>query len=269
MKKSAFFITLMAAFLFVMPASAWGPKGHDIVAAIAEQNLTKKTKKALDEILEGRSIVYYSSWMDNLRNSPQWKGGYDKTQTWHYANVDKGHTYDTMPKNEKGDVVTALETLVNELTVNSDNLTDSLKQEYVKLIVHMVGDMHCPMHAGRLSDRGGNGKKVKWFGDKTNLHSVWDSKMIDSSRKWSYTEWVRHLDCKDKKFKKAIVQGSYKDWFSETVSLAAEIYDHVERQDKEVPNLSYDYVYSFSPLLEDRLMTGGYRLAYVLNSIFN
>ena len=269
MKRITFLFACIITIYSSMPAFAWGPKGHDIVAAIAEQNLTKKTKKALDKILDGKSIVYYSSWMDNIQNSPNWKNGYDKTKTWHYANVDKGLTYETMEKNKKGDVLTGLEFLVNELTVNFDNLSDSLKQDYVKMVVHMVGDMHCPMHAGRLTDRGGNGKNVKWFGQKTNLHSVWDSKMIDSARKWSYTEWVNHLDRKDKKYKKAIVQGTYQDWFAETVVRAEELYEYAERQGDEVPNFSYQYVYDFSPLLENRLQTGGYRLAHVLNTIFN
>ena len=269
MKRITFLFACIITTYSSMPAFAWGPKGHDIVAAIAEQNLTKKTKKALDKILDGKSIVYYSSWMDNIQNSPNWKNGYDKTKTWHYANVDKGLTYETMEKNKKGDVLTGLEFLVNELTVNFDNLSDSLKQDYVKMVVHMVGDMHCPMHAGRSTDRGGNGKKVKWFGQTTNLHSVWDSKMIDSARKWSYTEWVNHLDRKDKKYKKAIVQGTYQDWFAETVVRAEELYEYAERQGDEVPNFSYQYVYDFSPLLENRLQTGGYRLAHVLNTIFN
>ena len=94
-----------------IPSYGWGAKGHDIVAAIAEQNLTKKAKKEINKLLGGKSIVYYSSWMDNIQNSPYWKDGYYKTKTWHYANVDKGHTYETMSKNENGDVVTALEML--------------------------------------------------------------------------------------------------------------------------------------------------------------
>ena len=247
---------------------AWGPKGHDVVAAIAEQNLTKKAKKALDELLDGKSIVYYSSWMDNIQNSPYWKKGYHLTKTWHYANVDKGMTYQTMTKNEKGDVVVALNKLTKELTENQANLTDSMKVDYVKMIVHMVGDLHCPMHAGRLSDRGGNSLKIKFFGQPTSLHSLWDSKMIDAARKWSYSEWASHLDRKDKKFKKSVAQGSYEEWFIATVEKAAEIYDYVERTPEKSQNFSYQYVYDFSPMLEESLLLGGYRLAYVLNSIF-
>ena len=130
----------------------------------------------------------------------------------------------------------------------------------------MVGDMHCPMHAGRLSDRGGNSVKVKWFGQQTNLHSVFDSKMIESARKWGYQEWVEQLDRADKKFKKSVAQGTFEEWFNKTVENAAQIYDYVERQDNK--NLSYQFVYDFSPMLEESLLLGGYRLAAVLNNIF-
>ena len=266
--KKYFMFTVMASLLISSAAFAWGPKGHDIVAAIAEQNLTAKAKKNLNELLDGKSIVYYSSWMDGIQNSPYWKNGYNKTKTWHYANVDKGYTYQTMQKNENGDVVTALNKLTYELTENEANLTDSMKVDYVKMIIHMVGDLHCPMHAGRLSDRGGNSVKLKFFGQKTSLHSLWDSKIIDSARKWSYTEWAHQLDRKDKKYKKAVVQGTYEDWFNKTVENAAEIYDYVERDAARAEKLSYQFVYDFSPMLEESLLLGGYRLAYVLNMIF-
>ncbi len=266
-KKNVTIVLLLALIFNGLTSLAWGPKGHDIVAAIAEQNLTCKTRKNIKKLLDKKSIIYYSSWMDNLQNSPNWKDGYDKTKTWHYANVDEGHTYETMPKNEKGDVVQALIMITDEMT-NNDKLTDSMRVDYLKMIVHLVGDLHCPMHAGRLSDRGGNNVKVRWFGQVTNLHSVWDTKLIDSARKWSYTEWVYHLDRQNRKYKKAAIQGGYEDWFAETVNSATEIYDYLDRLDKENPNLSYQYVYDFSPLLEERLLIAGYRLAHVLNSLF-
>ena len=261
------FLSIALLFDFTY-ASAWGPIGHDVVASIAEQNLTPKAKRKISKILDGKSIVYYSSWMDNIQNSPAWEGGYDKTKTWHYANVDKGHTYQTMEKNAAGDVVVALEMLTKELTENYDALTDSIRADYVKMIVHMVGDLHCPMHAGRLSDRGGNGVKVKWFGQNTSLHSVWDSKIVESARKWHYTEWTEQLDRKSRKFKKEVMKGSYEEWFTWTVKNAASIYEYVENLGQENPNLSYQFVYDFSPLLDESLLLGGYRLAYVLNTIF-
>ena len=123
-------LTLILAVIMMLDVTSafgWGAKGHDVVAAIAEQHLTPKAKKKISELLDGKSIVYYSSWMDNIQNSPYWENGYNKTKTWHYANVDKGHTYQTMPKNPDGDVVNGLEMITKEMTENYDNLTDSVK----------------------------------------------------------------------------------------------------------------------------------------------
>lgn len=268
MKRTAVLILSAIMLLDTVSAYAWGSKGHDVVAAIAEQNLTRKAKKNISKLLDGKSIVYYSSWMDNIQNSPYWENGYNKTKTWHYANVDKGETYETMKKEPAGDVVNGLEMLTDQLMNNYDNLTDSMRVDYLKMIVHMVGDLHCPMHAGRLSDRGGNGTKVMWFRNETSLHSVWDSKMIDSARTWSYSEWCEHLDRKDRKYIKNITKGDYEDWFMKTVEEAAKLYDYVESTGEIVPMLSYQFVYDFSPLLEEQLTNAGYRLAYVLNEIF-
>lgn len=267
MKRIATIVITLLVLMQSASVYAWGPMGHDVVAAIAEQHLTKKAKKNIDKLLGGKSIVYYASWMDNIQNSPYWKNGYNKTKTWHYANVDEGFTYQTMQKNKDGDVVSGLEFLTNELTTRYDELTDSMRVDYLKMIVHMVGDLHCPMHAGRLSDRGGNKTKVKWFGQQTNIHSVWDSKMIESARKWGYSGWVEQLDRTDKKFQSSVMRGTYEEWFNATVENASLIYKYVESLGDN-PKLSYQFIYDFSPMLEQQLLLGGYRLAYVLNTIF-
>ena len=269
MKKFLFSALSLVLMLNSATLFGWGPKGHDVVAAIAEKHLSEETKAILNEILDGHSIVYYSSWMDSIQNSPEWESKYSHTKTWHYANVDKGETYQTMKKNEKGDVVTALTTITENLkTFYPDNLY-AIEADDVKMIIHMVGDMHCPMHAGRLSGLGGNRMKVRWFGRNTNLHSTWDSKMIDSARTWSYSEWCEHLDILDPEHVQMYWSGSFEDWFVETVGIAAQVYEYVENLGEENPNLSYQFVYDFSPMLEDRLVVGGIRLAYVLNSIFD
>lgn len=271
MKK--FFATLAVCALVMFNSAAvfgWGPKGHDVVAAIAEKYLSENTKAVLCEVLDGHSIVYYASWMDNVQNSPEWETKYSHTKTWHYANVDKGKTYQTMKKNEKGDVVTALTAITAKLQEQAAENPYSVEPDDVKMVIHMVGDMHCPMHAGRLSDLGGNRMKVRWFGRNTNLHSTWDSKMIDAARTWSYSEWCEQLTMNlDPEHQQMYWRGDFEDWFVETVGMAAQIYDYVENLGEENPNLSYQFIYDFSPMLEDRLLVGGIRLAYVLNSIFD
>ena len=72
------------------------------------------------------------------------------------------------------------------------------------MLIHLIGDMHCPMHAGRKQDRGGNGTTVKFFGKKSNLHSVWDSDLLESTHRWSYTEWQKQIDRVDHHFQQAL-----------------------------------------------------------------
>ena len=83
------FLVLIAA-LYALNSFGWGQKGHDVVAYIAECNLTNKAYKNVVKILDGHSLVYYANWMDNASNTPD----YRYTKTWHYANVDEGFTYD-------------------------------------------------------------------------------------------------------------------------------------------------------------------------------
>ena len=76
MKKAI--VSFLSLFMLLESIStyAWGPMGHDVVAAIAEQHLSRKTRKEISRLLDGKSIIYYSSWMDNLRNSPDWESSY-------------------------------------------------------------------------------------------------------------------------------------------------------------------------------------------------
>ena len=79
---------------------SWGQKGHDVTCALAEKHLTKKAKKQITELLDGRSIVYWANWMDNASHTPEYK----YTSTWHYKNIDADKTYENAPLNENGDV---------------------------------------------------------------------------------------------------------------------------------------------------------------------
>jgi len=266
MKRFVIAFCLLLSLTGAPKAFGWGQMGHDIVAAIAEKHLTSKTKERLQAVLGNHSIVYYSSWLDNIQSSPYWNSSYYVTKTWHYANVDDGFTYQTMTKNEKGDVVTALTMLTDQLKNNYSTLTDSMRTEYTRMVIHLVGDMHCPMHAGHLTDLGGNREKVRWFGQSTNLHSVWDSRLIESAHKWSYTEWCIQLDRSTAQQRRKIAQGTLEDWFNQTVEASKKIYAYTAGT--ENPSLSYQYVFDFTPMVEEQLLTAGYRLAWVLNDIF-
>lgn len=254
-------LTLLALLLLwggATPLFAWGGKGHDVVAYIAECHLTPKAARAVDKVLEGHSPVYVANWMDNASHTPE----YAHTKTWHYKNIDPGHTLETMPREPKGDLLTAIEQLTAQL--KSKKLSPEEENVCLRMLIHLVGDLHCPMHAGRLSDLGGNRHDVKYFGKNSNLHTVWDSSIVESAHRWSYTEWQREIDRIDKREAERLAAGSPEAWFLETHALCCEIYESTPKGS----SLSYDYVAKYAPLIEQQFLRGGLRLARLLNEIY-
>lgn len=243
-----------------LPSFGWGQKGHDTVAYIAECNLTPEAYQKVVKALGNHSLVYYANWLDNASYSDK----YRYTKTWHYANVDEGYTYDTMQKNEKGDVVTAINTIIAEL--KSGNLSAEQENIRLRMLIHLVGDIHCPMHAGHLSDRGGNDIIVKFFNEERKLHSVWDTAIVEAAHKWSYTEWEQQLNryCSDER-KKELAKGEPIDWLNESHTIATEIYKATPAKSR----ISYDYLAYYTPTIEKQLLAGGLRLARILNELYN
>ncbi len=251
-------LTLQLAII-TLTASAWGPKGHDVVAYIAEEHLSSKARKRVEQLLDGKSMVYVANWLDNASHTDD----YAHTKTWHYCNTTGVETtYADSRKADSGDVVTAVERCVERLS--SGKLNDEEARIELMMLIHLVGDMHCPMHAGRAEDRGGNGFAVTFFGRKSNLHSVWDSDIVEAAHKWSYTEWQREIDRLDRKECRAICEGGPREWIEECVTHAADIYSYTEQHKA----ISYDYVAHYAPLVEEQLLKGGLRLASLLEAIF-
>ena len=252
-------VVIILAALIPAISFAWGPKGHDVVAYIAEQHLSKRAKRNVEQALGGYSMVYVANWMDNASHTDE----YEHTKTWHYVNVDPEEvSYARSKKEGKGDVVTAVNDIVKNL--KCDDLTAEQERVQLMMLIHLVGDMHCPMHAGHKSDRGGNGTQVKYFGKNKNLHSVWDSEIVESAHRWSYSEWQQNIDRANKKQQKMLTQGTPNDWIEETVLLAHDIYE----RSTIGGNLSYDYVVYYAPVIEQQLLKGGLRLAKLLEEIY-
>ena len=250
-------VAVMAAV--ALSAAAWSQKGHDVVAHIAERHLTPSTQAAVDSLLEGRHLVYWANWLDNASHTPE----YAYTKTWHYRNVDEGQTLETAPENPNGDVIKGIRYAVRVLSDSSQTQANRLLA--LKILVHLVGDMHQPMHMGHLSDRGGNRTKVKYFGRDTNLHSIWDGSLVESAHKWSYSEWADQVDRLPAGQQVLLLSGNIDDWAKATHDIATEAY-------KEIPegyNVSYNDVARWAPVIEDQLLRGGLRLAHILNSIFD
>ncbi|MDE7442788.1 MAG: S1/P1 nuclease, partial [Muribaculaceae bacterium] len=181
--------TLIAIITLTWTAAfGWGKVGHDATAYIAECNLTPTAKANIEQYLGGKSIVYYASWMDKVRYTPE----YEHTGRAHTFTVDTDKKY--MPL-EHGDAVSMINEQI-ELLKNRSELTDSAVAVGIKLLVHFVGDMHCPSHV-RYQDRTQN-VSFKLFGNTYKFHPFWDGTSLEGNHRWYYTDYQYHLDrCSD------------------------------------------------------------------------
>ena len=212
------YLLLGMCLLFARGASAWGQKGHDVTAYIAECHLTPEAAEKVHKVLGGYSPVYFANWLDFASHWPE----YAYSKTWHYRNVDEGETIESMPENPDGDVLKAVTEITEKL--KSGKLAPDEEALNLKMLIHLVGDMHCPMHLGRLSDLGGNRRPVRFFNRETNLHSVWDTNLPEAAHNWSYTEWKEQIDRLTDEEKAGITAGEPADWAKETHEICKEIY---------------------------------------------
>lgn len=261
---NARFLLALAAFAVAAqpsPALAWGKTGHRVIAAIADTQLSGLARAHVKEIIGVESLDEAANWPDEMRSDPApfWQ----KTATpWHYVTLD-GITYDHAPP--EGDALEALGRFRATLQDPAASLAD--KQLALRFVVHLVGDLHQPLHVGKCCDRGGNEVKVTWFGKPTNLHAVWDSALVDDEQ-LSFTELAakleRHSSNQD------VIDWwdiNPRDWITESAQIRETVYP-AATSDKAPAELSYAYVYRFTPVMERRLKQAGVRLAAYLNDIY-
>lgn len=253
------FIITVAMLGASIAAFGWGQKGHDTVAFIAENHLTETTRAAVDSILDGKSPVYWANWLDNASHTPE----YAYTKTWHYKNVDADRTYDDMPANPAGDAVTAIKQQIEKLSDPATTKDEAALA--LKILIHVTGDMHQPMHMGHATDLGGNRVKLKYFNRDKNLHGIWDTDLLESAHRWSYTEWQQQLDRLNDVDEALTVQGSVDDWARETMEITRRCYDFFQPG----INVSYNQIAYWAPTIEQQLLRGGLRLAHLLNTIYD
>ena len=237
--------------------------GTGSIAAIADAQLSGLARANVEQILgPGESLDEAANWPDEMRSDPA--SFWQKTATpWHYVTLD-GITYDHAPP--EGDALEALAHFRSVLRDPGSSRAD--RQLALRFIVHLVGDLHQPLHVGKCCDKGGNDVKVKWFGKDTNLHAVWDSAIVDEEQ-LSFTELAakleRHTSPQD------VVDWwdiNPRDWVSESAQIRDTVYPPPPSGKKKVPELSYGYVYKFTPVMERRLKQAGVRLAAYLNAIY-
>ena len=238
-------------FSFVL---GWGKTGHRITGQIAETYLTKNAKTQIKKLMGHHDLSRMSNWADEIKSDPSWKIAND----WHWCTIPDGELYEK--DKHSGKAVEKVNEFINVLKNEKSNKEN--KQIALKFLIHLIGDLHQPMHVGNGIDRGGNDIKLNWFNSPTNLHRIWDSDLINL-QELSYSEYSDYLLLNEDR-------GKIRKWQGDDVL----IYIHESRDmrtqcyDFSGENLKWEYFYKHKDLLEKRLLQGGVRLSGELNRIF-
>lgn len=254
MKKYLLFV--LALTFSVQQASAWGQLGHFLIGYMAEQQMKKSVRKKVERVLFPMSIGRSGTWMDDIRSDRS----YDYANPWHYLTSKNGE-YDPAHQEKGGDAFEAIIRLKAEL--KSGTLSPKEEAEKLKMLIHMVEDIHQPLHVGTGEDRGGNDVRIEFFNQSTNLHALWDSGMIDR-KGMSYTELADELY---RRLTPELMQqyrnASMEDWLKEAVALRPLVYKLPENK-----KISWVYMYESNDALEERLVAASVRLAQILEEIY-
>lgn len=239
-------------------AFGWGQIGHRVSGEIAEAYLSEDAQKQIKKLFPNESLAKISTYADEEKANPStyWQ----KTAgPWHYVTVPTGTEYKHHHAPSEGDAYTALAAF--KKTLKNKTATLEEKQLALHFTVHIIGDLHQPLHCGNGTDRGGNDVKLEFFWNDSNLHRVWDSGLIDG-QKLSYTEWAKWLQ--QKMSPQLISQWQDVDpkvWIKESITLRNGLYPDEDR-------LSWDYQYQHLPTVKLRLKMAGVRIAAYLNEVF-
>ena len=260
--KFLFKLLFTVSILYSAEAYSWGIIGHRTIAEIAENHISNKSKRKLKKIIGKQNLAYIANWPDFVKSDTL--NTYKETEVWHYVNVKPNQNFTEFEKSLKE---LSTPNLYNQIIKQKEIIANknSSKEEKIvalKFLVHLMGDLHQPMHVGRAEDLGGNLIQLTFNRDQTNLHSLWDTKLVDYQR-YSYKEFAKVLDYKSKEEIQKIQSGTLENWLYDSYTKANKIYTQTK------PNgvYSYDYNYKFSGLLEEQLLAGGLRLAKVLDEI--
>ncbi|WP_158829123.1 S1/P1 nuclease [Mucilaginibacter lacusdianchii] len=252
MKRYAWFILLPITFLLV----SWGFKGHRAVATIAQKHLTSNTAYVVSAYLKGESMAEVSTWADENKDR--------NTAPWHFLNLPLGLSHAEFVKavqQSDNNVYTAI--LKVENTLKDKSLPLDQKNEALKYLIHLVGDAHQPMHVSRKEDKGGNTIQLRYEDKGTNLHSLWDGRLIDHEN-LSPEEMVCQYDVASAADIKKWQSDSPLEWIWESYQISSKLYTEV----KPGQTIDEAYYQKYLPVIHQRVAQAGIRLAGELNQLF-
>ncbi|WP_201985209.1 S1/P1 nuclease [Hymenobacter rubidus] len=257
-------VVLLALSCAPFSLLAWGVVGHRAVARIAENHLTAHTRHEVASLLGPETMPLASIWPDEVRSDPQ----YSYTAPWHYLNVASGLDFAGFVAQLNGDAPAANAygaLLQARKDLKDPAKTTDEKRVALKFLIHLVGDIHQPLHVGHGEDKGGNDIKVTWRSkEETNLHSVWDYALVEYPG-FSFTEMAAAYDHATPAQIKQWQKDDMRTWAFESYQLCGPIYAAAAAN----PKFDWHFYPTFGPTMEERILKAGIRLAGVLNELFD
>ncbi len=255
---------LLAPALLTVPstAHAWGFQGHRLVGRIAEARLTPAAHADVGRLLAGEAdptLAGIAPWADQLRSSDPSLG--KRSARWHYVNIAEDGCHYQAPRHCPGGNC-VVEALKAQTAILADPArSDAERTQALKFVVHFVGDIHQPMHAGYGHDKGGNDFQLQYNNRGSNLHSLWDSGMLNARRldDDAYAGLLQSLPAPELA-PRAELGRDADAWAEASCRIAVEhgVYPASRK-------LGDDYTARYRPVAEAQLRLAGERLAQVLN----
>ena len=272
------FITTLALVCIVGSSSlcfGWGSDAHAAIAYIAERHLTPTAKANIEKCIDGRSIVYYASWLDNHRA---------ENKSWgklaHVAH------YDIATCEPIGKPYKYMKSTINKLKKYRE-LPDSTVKVSIYHLVHSLGDYHCPGHVAYYDCSGEKPKKLitssydiylKPKKTRMNYHKLWDSGIVQMGQPgWGYMDWGHALDSSvSQEYIDSVTAGSLKDWMKDIATRTQQEYKIYERApykdslcaDDELSVVDADMMNDYYEIAAKQILIGGLRMAKIINDIF-
>lgn len=278
---------LPALLTLSAPAFAWGPEGHRMVGDIATGYLTAKARAQVSELLRNdrladgefsgrRTLGEVANWADEIKDFDWGR----RRGSWHYDDVPLCRAPEYARYCRGGRCASAQ--LARQIEVLGDPRAKPRgRNEALKWVVHLIGDIHQPLHAADRGDRGGNKVQVSFFGQRENppygslnLHAIWDVHMVSrlvadrGGERALVSAPIAETD------RRAWEQGSVSDWIAESHALALDrVYAPLPvaascgDRIAGVVAIDQDYYVNAAPVVEIQIRKAGVRLARVLNEV--
>ncbi len=254
-------LCLLVGLLWPLVLPAWGPDGHRAAAAVTTARLCPAAAAGIEQLLDGMSLADASTWPDGIRDQPAWA----HTRDWHYINIGDDEPISALVEGAPGHG-RLLSAIRENFALLAETSGDPLRRRHaLGFVLHLVADLHQPLHVGRREDRGGNAVTVSFAGRETNLHRLWDSGLLRSSglRADDYRRSLAPLVAIGAA---SWERGTLEDWATESQQLRPWVYDFDAR--RRVPQISKRYAETGRQLTALRLAQAGVRTAWLLNELW-